>query len=61
MSRGGPPPFTKVVELWFDSLDDWMAWVRAHPLTEGSPEAEQVSKLSPLILYYDVTEQVPSG
>ena len=52
MSPGGPPPYAKVVEVSFDSLNDMMAFVQSQP-----PDSrERVKALGTLILMYEVKE-----
>ena len=38
MSPGGPPPYSKVLEATFDSLDDFMAWVQTTAAQEDKDE-----------------------
>ena len=52
MSAGGPPPYSRVVEASFDSLDEFMATV---PL-DGQPEKEYMRSLGTLILFYEASE-----
>jgi hypothetical protein len=64
MSRGARPPFNRVVELSFDSLDNWMAWVLAPARAPNQDAPERAAKgaalerLQPLILFFDVAEPV---
>jgi len=52
MSPGGPPPYAKVVEVSFDSLNDMMAFVQSQP-----PDArDRMKALGTLILMYEVDE-----
>ena len=37
MSPGGPPPYAKVIEASFDSLEDFMAWVQT-PAAQADKE-----------------------
>lgn len=52
MSRGGPPPYAKIVEASFDSLESLMATAPA----DGAPEKEQMDNLGGLIISYDVQD-----
>jgi hypothetical protein len=57
MSPGGPPPYGRVLEASFDALADVMAVVeesKRHPA-----EREQLDRLGPLVLLYEVTERSP--
>lgn len=52
MARGGPAPYSKVIEASFESLSDFMAFV-------GTRRQEQTATLDrqePLIVYFDATE-----
>ena len=52
MSPGGPPPYAKVIEASFDSLEDFMAWVQTSAAQEGKDEI-----MSNIIgIYYEVKE-----
>jgi hypothetical protein len=52
MSAGGPPPYSRVVEASFDTLDEFMATVPP----DGQPEKEYMRSLGTLILFYEVSE-----
>src|SRR4029450_11300302 len=52
MSPGGPPPYAKVVEVSFDSLNDTMAFVQSQP----QDAKERMQALGALILLYEVNE-----
>jgi hypothetical protein len=52
MSPGGPPPYAKVVEASFDSLNDTMAFVQSQP----QDAKERMQALGALILLYEVNE-----
>jgi hypothetical protein len=57
MSPGGPPPYGRVLEASFDELADVMAVVeesKRHPA-----EREQLARLGPLVLLFEVTERSP--
>ena len=53
MSPGGPPPYSRVVEASFDSLDELMAHVQS---PEAQPSREYLKSLGTLILFYEVSE-----
>ena len=55
MSRGGPPPFSHVIEMSFDSLADWMAWV-LDPEQQQRPEGHPFDRIKPTILYFEATD-----
>ena len=38
MSPGGPPPYSKVLEATFDTLEDFMAWVQSPAAQEDKEE-----------------------
>lgn len=52
MGAGGPPPYSRVVEASFDSLDKFMAIVPP----DGQPEKEYMENLGTVILFYEVSE-----
>jgi len=52
MSAGGPPPYSRVVEASFDSLDQFMATVPP----DGQPEKEYIKSLGTVILFHEVSE-----
>ena len=52
MSPGGPPPYAKVVEASFDSLDDFMAWVQSPAAQE---DREEIMR-NMVGIYYEVKE-----
>jgi hypothetical protein len=52
MARGGPPPFSKVIEASFQSLPDFMAFVDER--NQEDPRA--LDRVGPQIVYFDVTE-----
>lgn len=52
MSPLGPPPYSKVMELSFDSQEDVMAFAQSHPL-EGK---DQLKNLGVVMLIYDVSD-----
>ena len=51
MSPLGPPPFSKVIEISFDSQEDVMAFAQSHPL-EGK---DHLKSLGVVMLIYDVS------
>ena len=52
MSPLGPAPFSKVIEISFDSHEDMMAFAQSRPL-EGK---EQLKSLGVVMLIYDVSD-----
>jgi hypothetical protein len=52
MSPGGPPPYAKIVEASFDSLNDVMAVVQS----QTQDARDQMKALGALILMYEVNE-----
>lgn len=50
MSRKGPPPYSRIVEATFDTLENLMASAPE----DGAPEKEQMDKLGGLMMSYDV-------
>jgi hypothetical protein len=52
MSPLGPPPFSKVVEISFDSHEDVMAFAQSNPL-EGK---DHLKSLGVVMLIYDVSD-----
>ena len=53
MSPGGPPPYAKIIEASFDSLNDVMAVVQS-PATQAM--RDQMKALGVFILMYEVSE-----
>ncbi len=53
MSPGGPPPYSKVLEASFDSLDDVMAIVQS-PAVQA--RRDYITSVGTLILMYEVSE-----
>ena len=51
MSRGGPSPYSRVLEASFDSLADWMALVDALNATGPPPVG-----IVPLVVHFEATE-----
>ena len=57
MSRGGPSPYSRILEATFESLADWMAAVEGLRGMGASPaEREKLERLAPLVVYYEVTD-----
>ena len=57
MSRGGPSPYTRILEATFESLADWMAAVDGLNAMGGSPaDLEKFQRLAPLVMFYEVSE-----
>ena len=59
MSRGGPSPYSRVVEASFDGLADWMGVVDAlNPgfATASAAERESAERNAPLIVFFDVVD-----
>jgi len=52
-SPGGPPPYSKIVELSFDSFDEMMMILQSQ---KSQPGNDPVKSFGPLILLYDVNE-----
>ena len=52
MSPGGPPPYAKVVEASFGSLEDWIALVQSPAVQARRDELPPDT----LMLYYEVDE-----
>lgn len=53
MSPGGPPPFSKVIEFSFDSLENMMAW--ANQNAAQSQKTELVEQQA-IMLYFESKE-----
>ena len=56
MSPGGPPPYTRILEVSFDSLADFMAVV--DDSKQRPAERERLARLAPLILMYEVSDEL---
>ena len=52
MSPGGPPPYSKVLEASFDSLEDFMTWVQ-NPASQADKEEIMSNMVG---IYYEVKE-----
>ena len=53
MSPGGPPPFSKVIEFSFDSLENMMAWTQSDA---AQSQKENMLKLNSIMIYFEVKE-----
>ena len=53
MSPGGPPPYSKVLEATFDSLEDFMAWVQT-PAAQA--DKKQMISSGVISIFYDVNK-----
>ena len=53
MSPGGPPPYSKVIEASFESLEDFMAWAQT-PAAQADKKFMIESGI--IRLYYEVNE-----
>jgi hypothetical protein len=57
MSRGGPSPYSRILEATFESLADWMAVVDGLRAMDGTPaDREKCERLAPLVVFYEVNE-----
>ena len=54
LMSGGPPPYSKVVEASFDSLDDWMALGESPGV---QVLVDYIQSAGALMLGYEVNEQ----
>jgi hypothetical protein len=52
MSRGGPPPYVRIVEATFDSLGDWMGWVMAPARAQHQQEFD---RFRPVVVFFEAT------
>jgi heme-degrading monooxygenase HmoA len=53
MSPGGPPPYSKVVQFTFDSLENMMNWAQS-PAAQS--QKESMRKYNSTMLFYEVKE-----
>jgi hypothetical protein len=53
MSRGGPPPYVRIVEARFESLADWMGWVMSPGRAEHGAEFD---RFKPVVLFFEANE-----
>jgi hypothetical protein len=53
MARGGPPPYSRVIEASFGSLADWMASVEA---LKSRPDFAAYDRVAPLIMFFDARD-----
>ena len=54
MSTGGPPPYSKVIEASFDSLEVFYAWAKQNPSSQVDKEMMKDNGI--ILLYYDVND-----
>ena len=52
-SPAGPPPYSKIVEITFDSFDEMMMILQSQ---KSQPDKDLMASFEPLILLYDVNE-----
>ena len=53
MSPVGPPPYSRVFETSFDSMDDWWAYVQT-PAAQA--EKDFLKSIGTVMLFYEVSE-----
>ena len=54
MGRGGPPPYSRVVEASFESLGDWMALV---DVLNSQPDVEADDRVAlPLVVFFEARD-----
>lgn len=53
MARGGPPPYSRVIEASYESLTDWMAQVDT---LKSRPDFADYDRVAPLIMFFDARE-----
>ena len=53
MSPGGPPPYSKVVEASFDSLESFMAWVQT---PSAQDDKEQMMSNGVVMIFYETSD-----
>jgi hypothetical protein len=53
MARGGPPPYSRVVEASFESLADWMAQV---DVFKSRPDFAEYDRVAPLIVFFEARD-----
>ena len=53
MSPGGPPPYSKVVEATFVSLESFMAWVQT---PTAQVDKEQMMRNGVVMIFYETNE-----
>jgi len=54
MARGGPPPYSRVIEASFESLSDWMAHVDV--LNSRQDLREYLDVAPPLVVFFDARD-----
>ena len=58
MSRGGPSSYGRVIEMSFDSLADWMAWVL---VPERQEQGSSFDLLKPVVLFFEASDPRSAG
>jgi hypothetical protein len=58
MSRGGPSPYSRVLEASFDSLEEWMAVVDALNSIGQPDEWETFARLAPLVVFFEAAQHI---
>ena len=54
MARGGPPPYSRVVEASFESLADWMAQV---DVLNSQPDLSRDARVAPpLVMFFEARD-----
>jgi hypothetical protein len=53
MARGGPPPYSRVIEASYESLVDWMAQVDAF---KSRPDFAAYDRVAPLIVFFEARD-----
>jgi hypothetical protein len=53
MARGGPPPYSRVVEASFGSLADWMAHV---DVLKNQPDFATYDRVTPLVIFFEARD-----
>jgi hypothetical protein len=54
MGRGGPPPYSRVIEASFESLADWMAHV---DVLNSRPDLVAYKEVAPpLVMFFDARD-----
>jgi hypothetical protein len=53
MARGGPPPYSRVVEASYESLADWMAQV---DVFKSRPDFAAFDRVAPLIVFFNARD-----
>ena len=58
MSRGGPSPYSRVLEASFGSLEDWMAVVDALNSMGQPAEQQTFARLAPLVVFFEASQHI---